>query len=80
MRMHLPLAALIVFGAVSLVHAETPAPNPEHAALCRRAAAEGMVLLENKKNALPLLKGERITLVGKAQIHFSQTGTGSGDA
>ena len=79
MRMHLPLAALIVFGAVSLVHAETPAPNPEHAALCRRAAAEGMVLLENKKNALPLLKGERITLIGKAQIHFSQTGTGSGD-
>lgn len=79
MRMHLPLAALIVFGAVSLVHAETPAPNPEHAALCRRAAAEGMVLLENKKNALPVAKGEKVALIGKAQIHFSQTGTGSGD-
>jgi len=79
MRMHLPLAALIIFGAVNLVCAETPAPNPEHAALCRQAAAEGMVLLENKKNALPVLKGEKVALIGKAQIHFSQTGTGSGD-
>lgn len=79
MRMHLPLAALIIFGAVSFVCAETPAPNPEHAALCRQAAAEGMVLLENKKNALPVLKGEKVALIGKAQIHFSQTGTGSGD-
>lgn len=50
-----------------------------HAELCRRAAAEGMVLLENKNRALPLTKGEKIALIGKAQIHFSQTGTGSGD-
>ena len=78
MRLHLTLAALLIFGAVSFSVAETPAPKPEHAALCRQAAAEGMVLLENKKNALPVLKGEKVALIGKAQIHFSQTGYGSG--
>ena len=78
MRLHLTLAALLIFGAVSFSVAETPAPKPEHAALCRQAAAEGMVLLENKKNALPILKGEKVALIGKAQIHFSQTGYGSG--
>ena len=78
MRLHLTLAALLIFGAASFSVAETPAPKPEHAALCRQAAAEGMVLLENKKNALPVLKGEKVALIGKAQIHFSQTGYGSG--
>ena len=78
MRLHLTLAALLIFGAASFSVAETPAPKPEHAALCRQAAAEGMVLLENKKNALPILKGEKVALIGKAQIHFSQTGYGSG--
>ncbi|MBR5901819.1 glycoside hydrolase family 3 C-terminal domain-containing protein [bacterium] len=78
MRTHLSLAALIVLGAVSFAFAESPAPKPEHAALCRRAAAEGMVLLENKSYALPLATGEKVALIGKAQIHFSQTGWGSG--
>ena len=78
MRLHLTLAALLIFGAASFSVAETPVPKPEHAALCRQAAAEGMVLLENKKNALPILKGESVALIGKAQIHFSQTGYGSG--
>lgn len=80
MKTRLILSALFFFGIASLIFAEekTPAPKPEHAALCRQAAAEGMVLLENKKNALPLSTGEKVALIGKAQIHFSQTGYGSG--
>lgn len=76
-RVLLPLAAL--FFVNMLFAEEAPSAPPEHAALCRLAAAEGMVLLENKNNALPVLKGEKVALIGKAQIHFSQTGTGSGD-
>ena len=51
----------------------------DHAALSRLAAGEGMVLLENENNALPLKKGESVALFGKGQIDFYKGGTGSGD-
>ena len=47
--------------------------------LCRTAAADGMVLLENNNEALPLKKGEKVALFGQAQIHFTKVGSGSGD-
>lgn len=53
--------------------------SPEHAALSRKAAGEGMVLLKNENNALPLKKGERIALFGKASIEYIKGGGGSGD-
>ena len=51
----------------------------EHIALSRRAAREGMVLLKNEENALPLERGTRIAMFGKATIDYVKGGGGSGD-
>ena len=47
-------------------------------ALCRRAGAEGAVLLKNKDNALPLKKDEKISVFSRLQIDWFYTGYGSG--
>ncbi len=47
-------------------------------ALCRRAAAEGTVLLENKNGLLPLAKGTKLAVFGRAQTFYYKSGTGSG--
>ena len=51
----------------------------EHIALSRRAAREGMVLLKNENQALPLPRGCRVALFGKATIDYVKGGGGSGD-
>lgn len=51
----------------------------EHIALSRRAAREGMVLLKNEGDALPLPRGCRVALFGKATIDYVKGGGGSGD-
>ena len=51
----------------------------EHIALSRRAAREGMVLLKNEGNVLPLERGCRIALFGKAAVDYVKGGGGSGD-
>lgn len=51
----------------------------KHTQLSRKAAADGMVLLKNNNNALPLKKGESIALFGKATIEYIKGGGGSGD-
>jgi beta-glucosidase len=43
-----------------------------------KTAAEGIVMLENKDNVLPLKKGSRIALFGRMQTHYYKSGTGSG--
>ena len=53
--------------------------SAKHIALTRKAAAEGMVLLKNEDNALPLKKSEKIALFGKATIEYIKGGGGSGD-
>lgn len=53
--------------------------SQKHIALSRRAAGEGMVLLKNEDYALPLAKGEKIALFGKATIEYIKGGGGSGD-
>ncbi len=53
--------------------------SKKHTQLSRRAATEGMVLLKNENNALPLAKGEKVALFGKATIEYIKGGGGSGD-
>lgn len=51
----------------------------EHIALSKEAAREGMVLLKNEQNVLPLSKGSRVALFGKASLDYVKGGGGSGD-
>ena len=53
--------------------------SPAHIALSRQAAAEGMVLLKNKDNLLPLAAGTRVALFGKGSFDYVKGGGGSGD-
>jgi len=51
----------------------------EHIALSRIAAAEGMVLLKNERKLLPLKRGSKVALFGKASIDYVKGGGGSGN-
>ena len=44
----------------------------------QNAAAEGIVLLRNENNTLPLRRGETVSLFGRAQLDYVKSGTGSG--
>ena len=50
----------------------------KHIALSRKAAQEGIVLLKNDNNALPLKKGTKVAIFGIAQIDYIKGGGGSG--
>ncbi len=58
---------------------EASAYEAPHRAIARRAAAEGMVLLRNEKQVLPLPMGSKIALFGPGAVHTVKGGTGSGD-
>ena len=49
-----------------------------HTELARRAAGDGMVLLENRNGALPLKADERVALIGKGNYDYVRGGGGSG--
>lgn len=51
----------------------------EHIELSEQAAEEGMVLLKNENQCLPLQKGCRVALFGKATFDYVKGGGGSGD-
>ncbi len=53
--------------------------SEKHIRLSRKAAGEGTVLLKNEDGALPLSKGEKTALFGKATIEYIKGGGGSGD-
>lgn len=49
-----------------------------YAKTAAQAAAEGAVLLKNDNSALPLKKGERLSVFGRIQFDYYKSGTGSG--
>lgn len=51
-----------------------------YAALARQTVAEGCVLLKNDDHALPIRKGERVSVFGRIQFDYYKSGTGSGGA
>ena len=53
--------------------------SAEHAAVARRAALGGIVLLKNKDSLLPFKKGKKIAIFGKGQADYVKGGGGSGD-
>jgi hypothetical protein len=75
--------ALVVTGS-ALAQAATTNPNPgslelRNAALSKRAATEGMVLLENNDHALPMPKTGNVAVYGVGAYKTVKGGTGSGD-
>lgn len=52
---------------------------PEHVALAKNAAKEGMVLLKNDNKILPFAKGTRLALFGMGTFDYVKGGGGSGD-
>ncbi len=43
-----------------------------------KVASEGIVMLKNKNNVLPLKKSETVSVFGRMQLHYYKSGTGSG--
>ncbi len=46
--------------------------------VARTAAAEGIVLIKNDKDCLPLGKGTKLAVFGRSQMNYYKSGTGSG--
>ena len=77
--------AMVLTGSTSALAATT---NPditdreiEHKTAAKNIAAQGMVLLENNNNSLPIAqtKGTKVALFGVGSYKTIKGGTGSGD-
>ncbi|MDE7310978.1 MAG: glycoside hydrolase family 3 C-terminal domain-containing protein, partial [Eubacterium sp.] len=53
--------------------------SPAHLELARRAGREGIVLLKNEREILPVKEGQKIALFGKGVFDYVKGGGGSGD-
>ena len=85
-RAALPLLVAAAVGTSTVVaaHAATTDPNPSalelaNAKLSRSAAAQGMVLLENRNNALPMPSSGNVAVFGVGAYKTVKGGTGSGN-
>jgi beta-glucosidase len=60
-------------------HVPTQKPDLEaHAKIAREAAGEGMVLLKNEQNTLPMNGAKKVAVFGKISYYLIEAGTGSG--
>lgn len=50
----------------------------EYADIARLAAAEGVVLIKNDKDTLPMRKNDQVAVFGRIQLDYYKSGTGSG--
>ena len=50
----------------------------QYAKTARAVVAEGIVMLRNEGNVLPLKEGEKVALFGRGQYNYYKSGTGSG--
>ena len=50
----------------------------QYAKTARAVVAEGIVILRNEGNVLPLKEGEKVALFGRGQYNYYKSGTGSG--
>lgn len=50
----------------------------ELALFCRKAAADGAVLLKNEGGMLPITKEDKVAVFGRCQINYYKSGIGSG--
>jgi beta-glucosidase len=57
----------------------TGTPLKGFAEFSRKTAAEGIVLLKNNQNTLPIKESETLSLFGRCQIDYYRSGTGSGE-
>lgn len=53
--------------------------SPQHLNLARRAGREGVVLLKNEREILPVREGKKLALFGKGVFDYVKGGGGSGD-
>ena len=63
---------------LELVKLEKHQPLEGFKDFCRRLSSEGIVLLKNNNNTLPLKKNSKISVFGRIQFHYYKSGTGSG--
>ncbi|MFD7198768.1 glycoside hydrolase family 3 N-terminal domain-containing protein [Streptomyces sp. NPDC059893] len=78
------VASTLMFGGLIPAQAATTDPQPTaleqaNAALSRKAAEQGMVLLENHDQALPIASSGNIALYGVGAYRTVKGGTGSGN-
>lgn len=78
------VAATLLFGGVSPTFAANSDPNPNpleqsNALLSRQAAEQGMVLLENHAQTLPIARSGNIAVFGVGAYKTVKGGTGSGN-
>ena len=50
----------------------------KYAQTARKAAAEGIVMLQNTGDVLPLKEGAKVAVFGRNQYNYYKSGTGSG--
>lgn len=80
----LAVAAALVLSSSVAATAATTNPDPgslelANAQLSKQAATQGMVLLENHDNALPIVKSTNVALFGVGAYATVKGGTGSGN-